>query len=71
MTEGILSGEKYSVTAVDDFAKAAAYLRRARGKTVVLSELSVGRQSGLAFLEDTLRKYPDVPFTFVAKSPPL
>jgi signal transduction histidine kinase len=69
--EEILSGERYSVTAVDDFTKAAAHLRRVRGKTVVLSELNVGKQSGLAFLEDTLRKYSNLPFTFVAKSPPL
>ncbi len=69
--EEILSAERYSVTAVDDFGKAAAHLRRIRGKTVVLSELSVGKQSGLAFLEGTLRKYSNLPFTFVAKSPPL
>jgi signal transduction histidine kinase len=71
LAEEILSGEKYSVTAVDDFNKAAAHLRRIRGRTIVLSELSVGKQSGLAFLEDTLRKHPDLPFTFLAKSPPL
>ena len=70
-TADILSEEKYSVTAVDDFGKAAAQLREVRGKTVVLTELSVGKQSGLAFLEDTLRKHPNIPFTFVAKSPPL
>jgi signal transduction histidine kinase len=71
LAEGILSSEKYSVTSVGDFGEAAAHLRRMRGRTVVLSELTVGKQSGLAFLEDTLRRYPILPFTFLSKSPPL
>lgn len=70
-TEETLIREKFSVSAVDDFGKAATRLRRVKGKTVVLSELSVGNQSGLAFLEDTLREYPNLPFTFLADSPPL
>jgi signal transduction histidine kinase len=70
-TKKILSREKYSVSAVNDHVKAAAHLRRIKGKTVVLSELNVGKQSGLTFLEDTLRKYPNLPFIFLSRSPPL
>ncbi|OGP76091.1 MAG: hypothetical protein A2Z13_06285 [Deltaproteobacteria bacterium RBG_16_64_85] len=70
-TKEILSREKYSVTTVNNYEKAAAHLRRAKGKTVILSELNVGKQSGLTFLEDTLRKYPYLPFIFVSKSPTL
>jgi two-component system, sensor histidine kinase len=70
-TKEILSREKYSVTAVNNHEKAAAHLRSAKGKTVVLSELNVGKQSGLTFLEDTLRKYPNLPFIFLSKSPTL
>ncbi len=70
-TKEILSREKYSVTAVNDHEKAAAHLHKAKGKTVVLSELNIGKQSGLTFLEDTLRKYPNLPFIFLSKSPTL
>jgi len=70
-TEKMLSREKYSVTAVNDYEKAAGHLRSVKGKTIVLSELKVGKQSGLTFLEDTLRKYPNLPFIFLAKSPAL
>lgn len=66
-----LTREKYSVTAVSDFDEAAAHVRRVKGKTVILSELSVGKKSGLDFLKDTLTKYPDLPFIFLATSPAL
>jgi signal transduction histidine kinase len=69
--EKTLSDEKYSVSSVDDFDKAAAHLRRVKGKTVVLSELTVGGRDGIAFLRETLHQYPYLPFTFVSKSPPL
>jgi signal transduction histidine kinase len=66
-----LSNEKYSVTVVDDFDKASAHLRKVKGKTIVLSELVVGGKDGIAFLKETLRLYPNLPFTFLSKSPPL
>ncbi|NJD61879.1 MAG: response regulator [Deltaproteobacteria bacterium] len=66
-----LSHEKYSVTAVDEFDKAAAHLRRVKGKIIVLSELIVGGKDGIAFLKETLRQFPNLPFTFVSKSPPM
>jgi signal transduction histidine kinase len=70
-TEEILSKEKYSVTAANDFNTAAVHLHRVKGKTIVLSELNVEKKSGLAFLKDVLRQFPHLPFTFLAKSPPL
>jgi signal transduction histidine kinase len=66
-----LAREKYSVTAVSDFDEAAAHIRKVKGKSIILSELTVGDKSGLAFLKDTLSKFPDLPFTFLATSPPL
>jgi signal transduction histidine kinase len=66
-----LSNEKYSVTAVDDFDKASAYLRKVKGKTIVLCELVVGEKDGITFLKESLRQFPNLPFTFVSKSPPL
>jgi signal transduction histidine kinase len=66
-----LSNEKYSVTVVDDFDKAAAHLRGVKGKTVVLSELVVGEKDGIGFLKETLRQFPNMPFTFVSNSPPM
>ena len=66
-----LTREKYSVTAVSDFEEAAAHIRKVKGKSIILSELTVGDKSGLTFLKDTLTKFPDLPFTFLATSPPL
>src|SRR5512146_1168139 len=66
-----LSNEKYSVTTANDFDQAAAHLHRVKGKTIVLSELVVGQKDGIAFLKETLRKFPNLPFTFVSTSPPL
>jgi signal transduction histidine kinase len=68
---GVLSRAKYSVTPVSDFEAAAETLSGFKGKAVVLSDLTVGNRSGLAFLTETLQKYPFVPFTLLAKSPPL
>ncbi|MGA6994447.1 MAG: response regulator, partial [Candidatus Deferrimicrobiaceae bacterium] len=68
---GALSRARYSVTTVPDFESAAEALSGFKGHAVVLSGLIVGKHSGLAFLEGTLRKYPFVPFTLLAKSPPL
>ncbi len=70
-TKEALSKARYSVTAVNDFDKAVAHLLRLKGKTIVLSELNVGKKSGLAFLKDVLRRFPDLPFTFLANSPSL
>ncbi|MGB5195482.1 MAG: ATP-binding protein, partial [Candidatus Deferrimicrobium sp.] len=46
-------------------------LARHRGKLIVLSDLSVGGECGLNFLDDTLRKYSFLTFTFLASAPPL
>ena len=70
-SEKTLSREGYTVTAMTDFEKAAAILHRQKGKTAVLSELSVGKKCGLDFLKDTLRQFPHLPFTFLSKSPSL
>ncbi len=69
--EETLSSAKYSVTAVADFEKADAALARAKGKTVVVSELCVGGECGLEFLSKSLKSYPQVPFIFLSSSPPL
>ncbi len=68
---GALSRARYSVTPVSDFEAAAEALSGSKGKAIVLSGLTVGKRSSLAFLTETLRKYPFVPFTLLAKSPPL
>jgi signal transduction histidine kinase len=70
-TEETLSREGYTVTAVADFEKAAAILHRQKGTTIVLSELSVGKKSGLAFLKDVVSQFPLLPFTFLSTSPTL
>lgn len=67
----LLTREKYSVTPFSDFEKAAAFLRRVRGKSVVLTELSVGGKDGVTFLKDTLREFSQIPFVFLATSPSL
>jgi signal transduction histidine kinase len=68
---GVLSSARYSVTPVSDFEAAAETLSGFKGQAVVLSDLTVGKRSGLMFLTETLRKYPFVPFTLLAASPPL
>jgi signal transduction histidine kinase len=67
----ILEEAHYTVLQATGVAEAVAILARHRGKLVVLSGLSVGGESGLKFLDDTLRKYPFLPFIFTATSPPL
>ncbi len=69
--EETLSSAKYSVTAVADFEKAGAALARAKGKTVVVSELTVGGKCGLEFLSKSLKAYPQIPFIFLSSAPPL
>lgn len=70
-TEEMLAREGYTVSAVTDFEMARAVLRRQKGRTAVLSELSVSNTSGLSFLQDTLRQFPYLPFTFLSTSPSL
>ncbi len=70
-TEETLSREKYAVTTVTDFESAAASIRQVRGRTVVLTGLKVGKATGITFLQETLKKYPQVPFIFLSTSPSL
>ncbi len=67
----ILEEGRYTVLQATTVAEAATILGRHRGKLVVLSELSAGKESGHDFLKDTLKKYPFLPFTFISASPPL
>jgi signal transduction histidine kinase len=68
---GILTEARYTVLQATGCPEAVGILARHRGKLVVLSDLSVGRECGLEFLDDTLRKYPFLTFTFLASAPPL
>ena len=67
----ILAEGRYTVLQATGFPEAAAILSRHRGRLVVLSELEVGNEFGHQFLKDTLKKYPFLPFIFMAASPPL
>ena len=67
----ILTVARYNVLQASGVPDAVEILARHRGKLVVLSNLSIGGESGLKFLDDTLRKYPFLPFIFTATSPPL
>jgi signal transduction histidine kinase len=67
----ILEEGRYTVLQATAFPDAAEILARQRGRMVVLSSLSAGNEDGHQFLKDTLRKYPFLPFTFMAASPPL
>jgi len=67
----ILEEGRYKVLQATRCAEAVGILTRHRGKLVVLSDLSVDGECGLRFLDDTLRKYPSLTFTFLASSPPL
>jgi len=67
----ILAGARYSVLQATGYPEAASTLTRHRGRLVVLSALSVGGEDGHRFLQDTLKKYPFLPFIFVAGSPSL
>jgi signal transduction histidine kinase len=67
----ILAGARYSILQATGYPEAASILTRHRGRLVVLSALSVGGEDGHQFLQDTLKKYPFLPFIFVAGSPSL
>ena len=67
----ILEEGRYTVLQATGVAEAVAILARHRGKLVVLSDLSIGGDCGHQFLKDTLKKYPFLPFSFIAASPPL
>ena len=67
----ILAEGRYSVLQATGYPEAAAILSRHRGRLVVLSELKTGNECGHQFLKDTLKKYPFLPFIFIAASPPL
>jgi len=67
----ILAEARYTVLQATGIPEAAAILARRRGRLVVLSGLRVGDGCGHRFLQDTLKKYPFLPFIFVAASPPL
>jgi signal transduction histidine kinase len=67
----VLSKARYTVHKAAGCSEALGILEKHRGKLIVLSELDLNGESGLQFLEGTLRKYPLLPFTFFASSPPL
>ncbi|HEX7518846.1 MAG TPA: response regulator, partial [Candidatus Deferrimicrobium sp.] len=67
----ILADARYTVLQAAGFPEAVGILARHRGNLVVLSDLSVGGENGLKFLDDTLRKYPFLTFSFLASAPPL
>jgi len=68
---GVLTRARYSVTSNSDLGTAANTLDGYKGKAVVLSDLNVQKQSALVFLRESLRKYPQIPFTLLARSPSL
>ena len=67
----LLTEARYTVLQAPGFPEAAAILARHRGRVVVVSDLRVGGECGLKFLDDTLRKYPFLTFTFLASAPPI
>ena len=67
----ILSEARYTVHKASGLTEASGILSRHQGRLVVLSELMPGGESGLAFLKESLKKYPFTPFSFLAFSPPL
>src|SRR3972149_7743339 len=68
---GVLTRRRYSVTSNSDLGTAAKTLDGFKRKAVVLSDLNVQKQSALMFLGESLRKYPQIPFTLLARSPSL
>lgn len=70
-TNATLTAAKYSVSPVSDLDAAAAALEGFKGKTIVLSDLNVNHRSALEFLKESLKKYPHVPFTLLARAPSL
>lgn len=67
----ILAEARYTVLQATGCPEAVGILAKHRGKLVVLSDLTVDGECGLKFLDDTLRKYPFLPFTFLASAPAL
>ena len=67
----ILTEGRYNVLQATGYPEAAAILARHRGRLVILSSLSAGNEDGHQFLKDTVKKYPFLPFIFIATSPPL
>jgi len=67
----ILAEGRYDVLRATGYPEAAGILSRHHGRLVVLSELKAGNECGHQFLKDTLKKYPFLPFLFIAASPPL
>src|SRR3972149_7645539 len=68
---GVLTRARYSVTSKSDLGTAANTLDGFKGKAVVLSDLNVQKQSALVFLGGSLKKYPQIPLTLLARSPSL
>jgi len=67
----ILSSEKYSITVATDFEEASETIRRQKGRTIVLSGLTLGKNNSISFMQETLKKYPQIPFILVSTSPSL
>jgi len=67
----VLSDARYTVHQASGFGEASEIIKRHRGRLVLLSELATGGDGGLNFLSETLRKFPFLPFTFLASDPPL
>src|SRR5512139_988608 len=67
----VLSEARYTVFQAEGWEEATSTLKKHRGRMAVLSELSADGGCGLDFLTKTLLKFPFVPFTFLAASPPL
>jgi len=67
----ILAEARYTVLQAAGCPEAVGILAKHRGKLVVLSDLTLEAGCGLEFLDDILRKYPFLPFTFLASEPPL
>jgi signal transduction histidine kinase len=67
----VLTESRYTVLQAAECPEAVGILAKHRGKLVVLSDLRVGEACGLDFLDDTLRKYPFLTFTFLASEPSL
>jgi signal transduction histidine kinase len=70
-TSETLKVARYNVYPVSDFKIAERHLRSRKGRSVVVSELSVDGESVLNFMTKMMRHYPNVPFVLMASSPPL
>jgi len=67
----VLSEARYVVYQAADPQEADGILKKHRGRLIVISELAASGNCGLRFLRETLRKYPFLPFTFLAAAPSL